>query len=602
MSQAAVGIFDETPAERQAAPVDVEEQCRQGLRLLRRRSLVNTIRTKIGSSRLRFFVAVGCSILFWWALFVVFLRGFQFLETHRLVTGPLIELLFGLFFASLLVMLVFSTSIILFGGLFKSMEAEFLLIRPIPPDRIFAFKFQEALAFSSWGFLLLGSPMMVAYGLSTGAPWWFYVLGLPYFLSFALLPGAFGALATLLVTAYAPRNRRRIVIAAASLLVAGLLYFMARTLWVSREAPSPERWVASVFQQLRISNLPFLPSQWISRGLLAASYREGLSDACFYLMILVSQALAAYLLTAWAYRRLYRGAFDRVRSTGGGRRKLSTTWLPWIVDRLFASFSSPVRVLLTKDVRVFSRDPLQWLQVVIFTGLLAIYFSNLHRVTLFSTSPYWRNLLGFFNVAVTGLLLSAYTSRFIFPLMSLEGQKFWILGLAPISRSAILWGKFAFSVGGSLLVTAVLTLVSAFMLKLDPFLVVLQLVGMVIICFGVSGIAVGFGAKFPEINETDPSRIASGFGGTLNLITSLIFIVFVIATLALPCHLYSLTLELEQGLATARDLRIKESSGITFEQFRLGLVISMTISVTAGVIATWAPMRMGIRAFESREF
>ncbi len=92
-----------------------------------------------------------------------------------------------------------------------------------------------------------------------------------------------------------------------------------------------------------------------------------------------------------------------------------------------------MKVLLVKDMRVFSRDPLQWLQVVIFMGLLSIYFANLQSVKVFSNSPYWRNLLGFFNVAVTGLLLSAFTSRFIFPLMSLEGQKFWILGLARLN-------------------------------------------------------------------------------------------------------------------------------------------------------------------------
>ncbi|MBX9656694.1 hypothetical protein K2Y11_24010 [bacterium] len=578
------------------------EQCWNGLRLLRIRTLLHTIQSKFAGSQLRFMIAIVCSIFFWGGLFIVFYDGFSFLEQHRLITGPLIELLFGMFFASLLVMLVFSTSIILYGGLFRSDEAEFLLLRPIPADGIFAFKFQEAMAFSSWGFLLLGSPMMVAYGISTGAPWWFYVLGLPYFLSFALLPGAIGALGTLLLARYAPQSRKRIMILSAVIIVTIAASILVRTYLLSRESVTAERWVDTVVGQLRISNLPFLPSQWISRGLLAASYEHGLSDSLFYLMVLLSNALAAYLFTAWVYRNLYRAAFDHVRSTASARRRKSTTWLPWIVDRLFIGFSGPVKVLLVKDVRVFSRDPLQWLQVVIFTGLLAIYFSNLQRVTLFSTSPYWRNLLGFFNVAVTGLLLSAYTSRFIFPLMSLEGQKFWILGLAPISRSAILWGKFAFSVGGALVVTIILTVVSAYMLQLEPLLVSLQILAMIIICFGVSGIAVGFGARFPELGETDPSKIASGFGGTLNLITSLLFIMFVIATMALPCHLYSMTLEIETGLNTARDLNIKETSGISFEQFRFWLSVSMACSVAVGLIATFWPMKIGVRAFEEREF
>ena len=50
------------------------------------------------------------------------------------------------------------------------------------------------------------------------------------------------------------------------------------------------------------------------------------------------------------------------------------------------------------------------------------------------------------------MLLCAGLSRFIFPLISLEGRKFWILGLTPLSRDQILWGKFAFAVVGSLLI------------------------------------------------------------------------------------------------------------------------------------------------------
>ena len=75
-----------------------------------------------------------------------------------------------MFFLSLLVMLFFSTGIIIYTGLFQSREAAFLLTTPASTDRIFAYKFAEAIGFSSWGFFLLGSPMMVAYGITVEAP------------------------------------------------------------------------------------------------------------------------------------------------------------------------------------------------------------------------------------------------------------------------------------------------------------------------------------------------------------------------------------------------------------------------------------------------
>ena len=71
-----------------------------------------------------------------------------------------------MFFLSLLVMLFFSTGIIVYTALFHSREAAYLLTTPASADRIFAYKFAEAIGFSSWGFFLLGSPLMVAYGLT----------------------------------------------------------------------------------------------------------------------------------------------------------------------------------------------------------------------------------------------------------------------------------------------------------------------------------------------------------------------------------------------------------------------------------------------------
>ena len=86
------------------------------------------------------------------------------------------QFVFHLFFASLNVMLVFSSGIILYTGLYNSPETHYLLTLPIRAERIVLYKFQEAVFFSSWGFFLLASPIMIAYGIVAGAPWYYYVL------------------------------------------------------------------------------------------------------------------------------------------------------------------------------------------------------------------------------------------------------------------------------------------------------------------------------------------------------------------------------------------------------------------------------------------
>ena len=36
-------------------------------------------------------------------------------------------------------------------------------------------------------------------------------------------------------------------------------------------------------------------------------------------------------------------------------------------------------------------------------------------------------------------------------MISLEGRRFWVLGLLPVRRETILWSKFLFAVGGSII-------------------------------------------------------------------------------------------------------------------------------------------------------
>ena len=102
--------------------------------------------------------------------------------------------MFGMFFAALMLMLVFSSGIILYGSLFCSREIALLLTIPASTERVFLHKFQEAVVLSSWGFVLLGSPILVAYGVVEHAPWYYYAMLLPYLVAFVYIPVAIGAM------------------------------------------------------------------------------------------------------------------------------------------------------------------------------------------------------------------------------------------------------------------------------------------------------------------------------------------------------------------------------------------------------------------------
>ena len=63
-----------------------------------------------------------------------------------------------------------------------------------------------------------------------------------------------------------------------------------------------------------------------------------------------------------------------------------------------------------------------------------------------------------------------------------------------------------------------------------------------LLAIGLSALAVGLGARMPELHQTSPARIAAGFGGTLTLILSALFVIALVLPPAFPAYIiYSQT-------------------------------------------------------------
>ena len=73
-----------------------------------------TLRSMLSVARLRLALVVLLSAVFWGALYGLFIEGFLFLES---IHAEVISLLFNAFFSSLMIMLLFSTAILLYGNM-----------------------------------------------------------------------------------------------------------------------------------------------------------------------------------------------------------------------------------------------------------------------------------------------------------------------------------------------------------------------------------------------------------------------------------------------------------------------------------------------------
>jgi ABC-2 type transport system permease protein len=193
-----------------------------------------------------------------------------------------------------------------------------------------------------------------------------------------------------------------------------------------------------------------------------------------------------------------------------------------------------VAALVLKDARLFWRDPAQWIQFMIFFGLLCIYVVNLRNVAFDFQNPFWETMISYLNLAASALTLSTLTTRFVYPQFSLEGRRLWIIGLAPIGLRKVLLQKFWMSCLTAMTITVILMVSSSMMLHMPWSKVAFFALSIGLMSASLSGLAVGLGALFPNFKEDNPSKIVSGFGGTLCLVASFLYITLFVTLAALP--------------------------------------------------------------------
>ncbi|MGV3533670.1 MAG: putative ABC transporter permease subunit [Chthoniobacteraceae bacterium] len=485
-------------------------------------------------------LVVGYVFVGYW----LFHAGLDFLYNFPLVGSLLSQRILYLIFGFFFVMLVFSNLIIGYSTLFRNRETAWFLSLPVTHRTVYRWKFLEALVVSSWALIFLSTPMMIAYGRVHGVPLAFYFQIILVYLPFVIIPAVVGSsLIIFMVRLLARPFVRQAFIAAAVLIVMGIVFGVKPVQEAEAMANQQE---AQTFNQLlrhtQLSESPYLPSAWLANSVLAWS--DGLPrQGIFFFLLLLSNALMALLVGfQWVGRHFYDSWVDalssraeRFQKKAEAKRQLKRrrSLMDIALDPL-RYFSAPTAALVLKDVRLFWRDPAQWIQFMIFFGLLCIYVLNLRNVALNFDSVFWQTVISYLNLAASALTLSTLTTRFVFPQFSLEGRRLWIIGLAPLGMPKVLLQKFILSCTTALIITVSLTSASSLMLHLPWTKVLFFAFAIALMSITLSALAVGLGAIFPNFKEDNPSKIVSGFGGTLCLVISFIYITLFVALAALP--------------------------------------------------------------------
>ena len=550
------------------------------------RHAIASVRTE---SKLKIAVISFSAIALWVGAFLMFAYGLDWLlrfgtdvgGSARGIGSIIMARMLGMLSMTVFFMLIFSNVLVAFSTVYRSQEVTYLLQAPLSFRAFFIARFIECVAFSSWALAFLGSPLIIAYGLTTKAPASFYVAALLFFIPFVILPAAIGAAVTLVLVRIFPRMRVRTMVLLGILAVCLFFFFWRERFSAAQLAQ--DTFLPAVLDVTAQTQSPFLPSYWAARGILAAAARN-YPECVFNLLLLTANALMALLLAAaLAQRIFYLGwsslaGIDRTRLKPLGRGILGR------LDAMLRLVPNPARALVVKDIKLFWRDATQWSQFVIFFGIMAVYIANLRNTSKYYEQEFWRSWIACLNIGACTLILATLTSRFVFPLVSLEGRRFWIVGLAPLSFRHLVWQKFWLSVATTSSFTVALAALSGTMLKLEPIYFWLTLYSVSITNFGLAGLAVGLGALYPNFQQDNPARIVSGLGGTLNFLLSIGYITLIVGaqTLMLQWRVMSLF-----------------ASQAAFHAALVAVLVFVTL-LTAGAVVI--PMRMGLRNLDNMEF
>ena len=529
------------------------------------------------------------AVLLWIGVFYAFYKGLGWLQSigfdavggglnlGRLLMGSLLSVLA----LALFLMLTFSNVLIAFSTFYRTKEMVYLVQSPLTVHSLFVARFVECVSFSSWASAYLGSPLILAYGLVTDASPMLYLAAVLVFVPFVTIPAAIGCIITMVLTRVFPMVRKWVLVGLAACALAVVFAYL-RGRFLATDV-SAHGMIAFVFDATSRTQSPFLPSHWAAHGILtAASGRY--AESAFDLMLLVSNALFFSWIAMHAAGWLFYPGWSVLKGFDRQRVKPLDKGLLGKLETVLRSLPNPFQALAVKDIKLFWRDPTQWSQFLIFFGIMAVYVANLRNRSAMLDAEAYRTFIVSLNLGACALITATLTSRFVYPLVSLEGQRFWLLGLAPLTFRQLLWQKYWLCVATTATFSIGVVVLSCVILGVEPLAFFLSLYSIAMVNLGLAGMSVGLGSLYPNFNEDNPARIVSGMGGTLNFLLSIAYIAAIAAGQTVMLHWGRFT---------------RAATTATY-WWTLAAIIALTALLTAA--ATFIPMRLGLRNLEKMEF
>ena len=432
--------------------------------------------------------------------------------------------LLSIFFLIVLSITLCSNTFLAFGSLFFSKDLELLNSSPVKPRAFLLGKSLLICLGSSWAYILFGVPFLLAIGsaFGFGLNYWLtcLVISLAIIFASAQAGASIAIIFARLVPLYNIKILRFLLILFTIVSLIALPGFLSGTN-AATETELQEKLFAS-----SLGTLTLLPSTWAGNALALTAWQSYLAAAKWILLLIALNCLLYFGLRL-IYLSCYQRAYSNLIS---GSRKADNplSKAVGIIEFDIPLLPKAFQAFLRKDMRSFSRDLTQTLQLVFIIGLCTTYLYNFQNIIPLDnleneTRFLWESVLALLNIAMASIVIIAICSRFVFPSISMEGRAFWILASAPLGTKRYLRAKLFFWLLPISLIFGTLILCGAFATQASITSIFMSLLFGACLGLGIVGLGVGLGAGSANFNWDNPTELTHGFSQ----------IVFITAALAL---------------------------------------------------------------------
>jgi len=531
-------------------------------------SLKNSLYFSRRNNPQNFFLGIFLVISSLIGIYVGIWKGLSFIVSLGSLGTVIIKKIIFILFFILFFMVATSFGILFYNVGFKSKETQFLLTLPFEEDQLLLYSFLKSAILAAWIPFLGLIIFFLSYSF-IGKLSWVFILFMPlYIFPFLILACFFGYLATLLIIRFLGLKKVIFI-----LIFLFLLIFFRSSF---KSSPDILYFLSEEVIFLKTAQVWFLPFSWPVYGLLHLENQE------YFLSFLYMVNLWSLMFFSLSVVGEFKNMFFFVyhyKILPLRKRAFSYSYIKKILEK-FNFISSPLRAFIVKDIKLFMRDSTFFLQFLIFFGILFFYFLNLRRFSYHLLKPVWKNLLTFLNTFSVLCIISAISTRFIFPQWSLEGRNFWLLKLAPLSLKRIYRGKFFVASIFLLTISGVLIFISNHMLKIERFFLltfwIVVFSALVLLLFSLS-----LGAYFSDFKEEHYLKAVESVGGFFTLVINFLYIFFTLFLFGTITHLHFIG-------------RLKKIDRI--------LCISLVVWMGVGIILSLVFKYYGIKKLESKEF